>query len=232
MTHNFRKSTTRRSITLEARQIEALQEELDRLRLEVAELNACRRRLVLAADADRRMIERDLHDGVQQCLVGLAVNLQLAGRSADAAPATALLAEMERDVQQALDATARLAQRIYPPLLDAGGLAAALRLAAASADIRVSLDVAIGAGHPDGVVAAVYWCCVEVLENSGTGAQATVTVREAEGGVTFEVVENGSRSETGLERLRDRVEALGGRVTIRSALGRGTHVSGSIPLSE
>ncbi len=209
-----------------------LRETLEQLRLEVAELRASRRRLVLAADADRRTIERDLHEGVQQHLVGLAVNLQLAGRSADADPAAtkALLDEMGRDVQQALDQTAQLAQRIYPPLLEAGGLVAALRSAAVSAGIRVSLEVAAGAAYPPEVAGAIYWCCLEALEHAG--AQATVTVREEEeGAVAFEVVGDGSRSDAGLDRLRDRVEALGGRLTIRSGPGRGTRVSGSLPLS-
>jgi signal transduction histidine kinase len=233
MTDNSRKGpTTRRSITLEARHVEALRETLDRQRLELADLRASRKRLVLAADADRRMIERDLHERVQQHLVGLAVNLQLAGESADADPAAAkaLLQEMGRDVQQALDETAELAQRIYPPLLEAGGLAAALRSAAVRADIRVSLEVA-GARYPPEVAAAIYWCCLEALEHAGAGAHATVTVRAEEGAVAFEVVEDGSRSDAGLDRLRDRVEALGGRLTIRSEPGNGTRVSGSLPLS-
>ena len=210
-----------------------LREELEQLRLEVAELRASRRRLVLAADADRRTIERDFHEGVQQHLVGLAVNLQLASQSAGADPAAtkALLDEMGRDVQQALDETAQLAQRIYPPLLEAGRLTAALRSAAVSAGIRVSLEVAAGASYPPEVAGAIYWCCLEALEHAGAGAQATVTVREEDGGVTFEVVGDGSRSDAGLDRLRDRVEALGGRLTIRSERGHGTRVSGSLPLS-
>ncbi|MEO5575172.1 MAG: histidine kinase [Gaiellaceae bacterium] len=196
-------------------------------------MRASRRRLALAAVADRRTIERELHDGVQQHLVALAVNLQLADRAVDADPAAAkaLLAGLARDVQQALDETAQLAQRISPPLLEAGGLAAALRAAAVSAGVRVSLDVPAGARYPREVAAAVYWCCLEVLEHAGPGAQATVTVRDEEGAVAFEVVEDRSRSAAGLDRLRDRVEALGGRLTIQSEPGGGTRVSGSIPLS-
>jgi signal transduction histidine kinase len=227
-------TSTRRSNPLEAGHVEALREGLDRLRLEVAELRASRRRLFLAADADRRMIERELHERVQQHLVALAVNLQLTAQSADGDPASAkaLLAQMERDVQQALNETAQLAQRIYPPLLEAGGLAAALRTAAGSAGVRASLEVAAGASYPPAVAGAVYWCCLEALEHAGAGARATVTVRDDEGSVAFEVVEDGSRTGAGLDRLRDRVEALGGRVTIRSEAGGGTRVSGSLPLSE
>jgi signal transduction histidine kinase len=222
---------TRRSIALEARHVETLRETVRRLRLEVAELRASAERLVLAADADRRRIERDVHDGVQQHLVALAVNLQLAGRLADDDPAAAktLLDEMGRDVQQALDETAQLAQRIYPPLLEAGGLAAALRLAAVSAGIRASVDVAAGASYPPEVALTVYFCWVDTLEHAGAGARVTVDVRDEEGALAFEVVEEGGRSDAGLERLRDRVEALGGRLTIRSEPGS-TRVSGSIPL--
>jgi signal transduction histidine kinase len=209
------------------------------LRLEIAELRASRKRLVLAADADRRLIERDLHEGVQQYLVALAVNLQLASALADVDPAAkALLEEMERDVQQALDETARLAQRIYPMLLEAGGLAAALRAAAASADIRVSIEVAAGASCPPELARTIYLCCLEALEHAGAGARATITVRAEEGALAFEVVEDGARSaaetarsDAGFNRLRDRVEALGGRLTIRSAPGQGTGVSGSFPVS-
>jgi signal transduction histidine kinase len=210
-----------------------LRETLASLRLELEEERASRKRLVLAADADRRRIERDLHDGVQQHLVALSVNLQLARQLADADPdaAKTLLEEMGRDVQQALDETAQLAQWIYPALRDARGLAAALRSAAATAGVSVSVDVAAGASYPPELAAAVYWCCLEALEHAGTGARATVTVREEEGTVAFEVVEDGSSSDAGLDRLRDRVAAFGGRVTIRSEPGRGTRVSGSLPLS-
>jgi signal transduction histidine kinase len=225
---------------LEAQDVEALPEALDALRLEVTELHASRKRLVLDADADRRLIERDLHEGVQQHLVALAVNLQLAEELTDADPAAAkaLLEEMGRDVQRALDETARLAQRIFPPLLEAGGLAAALRSAAVSIGIRASVEVATGASYPPEVLRTVYLCCLEVLEHAGDRARAIVTVREEQGALAFNVVEDGAdsaavgaSSDAGLDRLRDRVEALGGRLTVRSDPGRGTRISGSLPLS-
>src|SRR5262249_27271784 len=118
---------------MEARTAQALRETLDQLRLEVAELRASRERLVASADPDRRKLERVLHDGVQQHLIALAVNLQLAGQLADAdsAAAKAVIEEMARDVQQALDEAAQLARQMYPPLLEAGGgLVSALRAAA------------------------------------------------------------------------------------------------------
>jgi len=201
-------------------------------------LRASRERLVLAADADRRRIERELHDGPQQHLVALAVNLQLARQLADADPAAAkaLLDEMGRDVQQALDETGKLAHRIYPPLLEAGGLAAALRAAAVSTGVRTRIEVTAAAGYSNEVAGAVYFCCLEVLERAGDGARATVTVRDEEGALVFEVVEEGAGSAATasgsvLDRLRDRVEALGGQLTIQAEPGHGIRVSGSLPLS-
>jgi signal transduction histidine kinase len=237
MTHNFRKSQSRRLITLEVPHVETLEESLDRLRLEVEELRASRERLVVAADADRRRIERELHDGPQQHLVALAVNLQLARQVADPNPAAvkALLDEMGRDVQHALEEVGKLAHRIYPPLLEAGGLAAALRTAAVSIGVPTRIDVAADAGYPPEVAGAVYFCCLEVLERAGDGARATVAVRPEEGALVFEVCDGTGSETTGssgvLSRLRDRVEALGGELTIQTGPGRGTRVSGSLPLS-
>src|SRR5918994_4034865 len=115
------------------RGIKALEESVEQLRREADELCASRTRLVLAADADRRRIERELHDGAQQDLVALAVNLQHARGLVDSDPAAAgvLVDEMRRDVQEALDRLRALAQRIHPPQLQAGGVPAALGSAAA-----------------------------------------------------------------------------------------------------
>jgi signal transduction histidine kinase len=181
-----------------------------------------------------------LHDGVQQRLIALAVDLQLASRLADTDPAAVktLLEEMERVVQQALDEAAQLAHRIYPPLLEAGGLVAALRAAAVSAGARASLDVAAEASYPPEVAGTVYLCWLDALEHVGAGARATVTVRHEEEGLVFEIVTDGAHtraaaagSDAQLDRLRDRVEALGGRLTIQSEPGHGIRVSGSLPLS-
>jgi signal transduction histidine kinase len=225
------------TVTLELPHDETPRESLDRLRREIAELRASRERLVLAADADRRTIERDLHEGVQQHLVALAVKLQLAAQLIDADPAAAiaLYAEMERDVQQALDETARLAQRIYLPLLETA-LAAALRAALVDSGIPASVDVTAEASCPPEVARTVYLCCLETLEHIGAGARATVKVRGDESALSFEVVGESAgssaaiRSDEGLDLIRDRVEALGGQLTIRSKPGGGIRVSGSLPL--
>jgi signal transduction histidine kinase len=240
MTDNLRESATGRSIALDAPSVEAPQKTLERLSVEVAKLRASRERLVLSGDAERREIERELHQGVQQHLVALAVNLQLASELAetDRPAAQALLQAMGRDVQQALDETTRLAQRIHAPLLEAGGLAAALRSAAMSAGIRASVEVAAGASYPPEVVRTVYLCCLDALSRAGTQVGATIAVREKDNALTFDVVDDGTRSagaparsSAGLDVLRDRVEALGGWLTIASEPGGGNRLSGSLPLS-
>ena len=135
---------------------------------------------------------------------------------------------MARDVQQALDDTAQLAQWIYPPLLEAGGLAVALRSAAVTAGIPASVDIAAGSSYPPDVARTIYMCWLEALEHAGGETPATVTVREEAGSLTFEVVEDAALSAARLDRLRDRVEALGGRLTSGPEPGR---ISGSLPLS-
>jgi signal transduction histidine kinase len=216
---------------LEAEQIEARRDELERLRAEVAELRASRARLVLAADADCRRIERDFHEGAQQHFVALAVKLQLASPLVDADPAAAkaLLEEMERDVQQALADAAQLAQRIYPQSVDTGGLAAALRAAAVSAGIPASVAVATDSTCAPEVLRTVYLFWLEALEHAGGEGRATVTVRTEDAALAFELA--AGECSTRLEGLSDRVEALGGRLTIESDAERGTRVSGSLPLS-
>jgi signal transduction histidine kinase len=215
---------------------EALRETLDQLRLEVAELRASRRRLVLAADADRRRMERDLHDGPQQRLVALAVNLQLLARlaHADSAAVKALLEQMAAQVRQAQSEAARLAQRIYPPLLEAGGLAAALRTGAADLGVPTRISVPAVAGYPPEVASTVYFCGLEVLERAGKEARASVTVGHEEGALVFEVVAEGvvPGSDAGLEPLRDRVEAIEGQLTVHFEARDGIRVSGSLPLRD
>jgi signal transduction histidine kinase len=231
MTENYPYSA-REEITLKGRQVD-VQQELDRLRAEVEELRASRRRLVLAAYADRRGIERDLHDGVHQHLVALAVSLQLAGPAVGLEPAAekALLDEMRRDVQEALDETARLAQRIHPATLEAGDLAALLRSAATGAGVPASVDVSAGATYPPEVVMTVHLCWLDTLARAGGETRATIEVREHEGALTFGITGNEARSDADLDHVRDRVEALGGTLTITSMPGGGSRVSGSLPLA-
>lgn len=209
-----------------------MQRELDRLRVEIEGLRAARKRLVLAADADRRTIERDLHDRVHQHLVAVAVVLQLAEQAADPDPAAGtLLEEMRRDVQQALDETALLAQRIYPATLEVGGLAALLRSAAVNAGVPASVNVTAGSSHsPEGAM-TVYLCWLAMLARGSGERRVTIVVCERQGALTFEITGQAARSNPDLDRVRDRVEALGGRLAIRSEPDRSIRVSGTLPVA-
>ena len=196
---------------------------------EIAELRASRRRVLLAADAERRAIERALHDGLQQQLVGLAADLELASSSVetDLEAAVRHLAEVRRDVREALEQLRALALRIHPAL-EAGGLGPALRVAAANEDVRTRIDVATGTSVPIEIAGAVYFCCLDVL-GCVDGAATTITIRERGEGVAFEIVADGEVDARG-PAVRDRVEALGGSLTIRSEPGPRTVWTGFLPL--
>ena len=216
---------------------------VERLRVEIEDLQAARARLVDAADAERRTLERQLHDGVQQQLVAIAVNLQLADGLCETniVAARALLAEIRRDAREALESLRRLAAEIYPPLLDAAGLVVALRSAGADAGIVTHVQAeALPEGRPE-LAATIYFCCLEALRNAalhaGPGAEATVSIRVADDLVVFEIDDDGcgfaarQPSNGGLRRIGDRVAALGGELEIESARGRGTSISGRLPLA-
>ena len=212
---------------------ERLREAVDRLQGEVAELRGSRKRLAEAAHADRRDIERALHDGVQQHLVALAVDLRrLAGLlNGDPAAANALLDEMSDNVREALDETAELAQRVYPPLLEARGFASAIRSAAENAGVAVLVDVRAGAAYAPEITAAVYWSCVEALSSASRGSQGTVSLLDVDGGLTFDVAVDGHHPEGRLERLRDRVEALDGHLSVDIRQDGWSQIHGWLPSS-
>lgn len=186
-------------------------------------------RLVLAADADRRTIERELHSGVFQYLVALATTVQLARRAAESEPdaVNALLDDIERDVRRALDETALLAQRIYPATLELGGLAALLRSAAVQAGVTAKVDVSAGSDYALEIAMTLYLCWLAALTSGTKESQVTIGVREADDTLNFEIA--GRDLGTDFERLQDRVEALGGSLAIESEPG-GIRLSGSLPL--
>lgn len=206
---------------------DALQKVGDRARDDVAELRASKRRLVLAADADRKWLERELHDGVNQHLVALAVDLQLVRRLAvtDADGARLLLDRMEHDVQRALDELALLAQRLHPTLVGAGGLGAVLRAVATNAGTPASVDVRVDASYPPEVVSTVYRACLVVLGR----ANARVALRDRNRALAFDLTANGDWSAE-IEGLRDRVEALDGSLTVESRDDGSTRAFGALPL--
>lgn len=207
--------------------------QLERLRLEIADVRASRRRIVLADDAERRSIERALHAGVQQQLVGLAANLQLAEGAVDDDPAAAkaLLVEMGGELGRTIEHARSIASRIHPPLLDTGGLAPALRIAAANVGIRTRIDVPTGvlADLPE-LAGMVYLCCVDVFQRVPTGTTVTVTVRIDGATMRFEIVVEGVL-DAGSLPARDRVEALGGRLSLVPDADGRIRIVGSVPPS-
>jgi signal transduction histidine kinase len=224
----------------------ALQESLDAVRRQANELRASRARIVEATDTERRRIERDLHDGAQQHLVALAVGVRLARQIADSDPeqAKTMLDQIGLDLQEAVQELRNLAHGIYPPLLMDRGLPDALRAAAGRAALLTSVEAEGIGRYPQQVEAAVYFCCLEALQNAGkhagTGAEATVTLREVEGALIFEVADNGAgfalesgaHHGHGFVNMSDRVGAFGGSVTVDSAPGEGTKIAGRIPLND
>ena len=210
--------------------------QLDDLRLEIEELRAARRRLVASADTERCRIERELHDGVQQHLVAVAVNLQVARRlaDADASALRSLLEEIRHDVQEALEDLRRLASRVYPAFLRDLGLVEALRAAAAEAVFPIHV-VALPPveRYPAEIEAAVYFCCIQAME--ARGRRATIRLREDEHALAFDVVVEGggpgSWAEDDLFRIGDRLGAIGGQMTVSADTGRGACLSGTIPLA-
>jgi signal transduction histidine kinase len=221
----------------------ALQASLDEVRRHAEELRESRARVVSAGDAERRRIERDLHDGAQQHLLGLVVNLRLARELAEREPAEAraLLEAMGRDAKLAVEEIRELAHGIYPSLLLDRGLGEALPAAARRAPLRVRVKADATRRYPGEVEAAVYFCCLEALQNTakhgGAAARATVRVWEEQGALRFEVADDGGGfpggappAGAGLSGMRDRVGALGGRLAIGSPDGGGATVAGTIPL--
>ena len=176
---------------------EALQATLADLRRANADLQASRRRLVTTADAERKRIERDLHDGAQQHLVALAVGIRLVRDSlaACAPPADIeLLDELDRGVRESIGSLRDLAHGIYPPLLRDSGLEEALRAAAKRSPLAVTVSATDLGRHPEQVEAAVYFCCLEALANAGKhapGATVTITLQAVPGELRFEVADAG-----------------------------------------
>lgn len=172
-----------------------------------------------------------MHDGVQQQLVGLAANLELAAGSVDADPEATrrLLTEMRRDTRQAMEQARTLAERIYPPLLESGGLGVALRSAAAGADVPIRIEIAGDPMFPPEVAVTVYLCCLQVLEKVAIGTTVSIMVRNEGGAVAFEIVAKGAAAMEG-SPMGDRVEAHGGRLTIESGSGDQTRIAGSLPV--
>jgi signal transduction histidine kinase len=208
----------------------------------IEDLRASRQRLVSAQDAERRRLERNLHDGAQQQLVALAVRLRLARTTAskDLAEADRMLEQLEGDVTDALENLRELARGVYPPLLADQGLAAAIEAQARRSPVPVRVEVDGIGRYPQELETAVYFCTLEALQNAAKYAQANeVAVRllEDHGELVLSIRDDGrgfDRAATplgdGLQNMEDRLAALGGTLTVRSRSGAGTTIEGRLPV--
>ncbi len=213
------------------------------LQARLKELRQSRQRLVSAQDQERRRLERNLHDGAQQHLVALKVKLGLVEMllNRDAEKARATLTQLKVDADEALDTLRELARGIYPPLLADKGLVAALESQARKATVPVSVT-ADGIGrYSQEMESTVYFCCLEALQNVQKYARASrVTIRldDQDAELHLEVEDDGCGFDTstvrpgaGLTNMRDRLDSLGGWITLTSLPGRGTTVRGAIPVA-
>jgi signal transduction histidine kinase len=221
-----------------------LQTTLDELRKQADALRESRARIVASGDAERRRVERNLHDGAQQHLVALAVNLRLARDviTDDPAAGAEMLEQLAGEVQETIQELRELAHGIYPPLLVDGGLIEALRAAANRNPLSVDV-IAEGIGrYSSETEAAVYFCCLEALQNAAkhaVGAEVELRLWEESGGLLFSVSDNGPGYDVdkaqrghGYINMADRLGAIGGTVRWESQLGHGSQVRGSVPLIE
>jgi len=204
------------------------------------ELRESRARILAAADDERRRIERDLHDGGQQRLVALRVRLELADETMRESPARArrMLRQLGAEVDAALDELRALAAGVYPSLLADRGLTDALRSAALRSPVPVSVALNGEDRYGQDVEAAVYFCCLEALQNvakHAPDAHAVAISLERNGDLRFSVSDDGPGFDAevvghGLVNMRDRVAAVGGTLEIRTAPGAGTEVVGHVPV--
>jgi signal transduction histidine kinase len=207
----------------------------------LVDLRASRQRLVAAQDEERRRLERNLHDGAQQQLVALMVQLRLADSMVgkDSEKEHELLTRLQSETNEALDNLRDLARGIYPPLLADKGLAAALEAQARKVSVPVSVDPDGVGRYPQEIEAAVYFCCLEALQNVGKYAgasRASIRLFANDRNLTFEVEDDGVGFDpsstgygTGLQGIADRLAALGGSFEVRSTPGLGTTLVGRVP---
>jgi len=213
------------------------------LRARLTDLQAAQKRLVAAQDAERRKLERNIHDGAQQQLVALAVKARLARTLTERDPARAadMLVQIEAETHDALEDLRDLARGIYPPLLADKGLEAALTAQARKSTVPVEVEAHGIDRFPQEVEAAVYFSALEALQNTAKYAEAshaTVSLSRANGSLVFTVADDGTGFDTsatgygtGLQGIADRLGALDGDLEVASHPGSGTTVTGWVPVA-
>ena len=213
------------------------------LRATIDDLRASRLRLVRAQDEERQRIERNLHDGAQQQLVALMVQLSLLEDSAgDSGEVRQVTGQLRAGLRAAIDDLRALARGIYPPLLADQGLGPALRAQVGRAPLPVQVETDGIGRYPRDAEAAVYFCILEALQNTtkyARASQATVALSCPGSHLEFTVTDDGTGFDTatashgtGLQGMADRLAAAGGTLRISSAPGSGTTISGRLPVSE
>ena len=209
------------------------------LREQLAELRASRARIVAAGDAERRRIERALHDGAQQHLTGVAMRLDEARRSADVDPSSvsAQLAEIAAELRDAMHELRELARGIHPAILTEAGLEPAVGTLARRSPVPVDLRIDLDGRMPLPTEVTAYYLVAEALTNvarSSRAQRAQVTLNRRDGGLFIRVRDDGiggadPLAGSGIEGLRDRVRALNGRFSIESPSGHGTTLEAWLP---
>jgi signal transduction histidine kinase len=213
-----------------------------RLNSSLEELSQSRARIVAVGDRERRRIERDLHDGAQQRLVALRVRLELVAEQVAAeSPAVAsAIRDLEGQVDETIDDVRAFARGIYPALLAERGISEALRAAGRNATVPTIVDAAGLRRFPPEIEATVYFACMEALQNAAKHAHASgVTIAVSQNPhLRFEVSDDGDGFDPaivaeghGITGLNDRLDAVGGKLTVKSAPGEGTRISGVIPVN-
>jgi signal transduction histidine kinase len=209
----------------------------------VEDLRASRQRLVAARDTERRKLERNIHDGAQQRLVALSVLYNMAAGLAKplGVEQQAAIADLGAQSQGALETLRDLARGIYPAVLSDQGIVAALQSQARKTPTPVEVDAEHLGRYNRDVEAAVYFCCLEALQNIAKYAQASravVRLAEVDGRVRFSVQDDGVGFDrdavelgSGTRNMEDRLAAIGGRLEVSSAPGRGTTVTGEVPVA-
>jgi signal transduction histidine kinase len=217
---------------------------LARISSQARELRASRRRIVETHDAERRRLERDIHDGAQQHLVALAVKARLAATLAQKAPdkTRELVSELRAVTSDALATLRNLGSGIYPPELGENGLVAALEKHAAVSNVAVTIEAPAPRRYSPDVETTVYFVCLEALQNAekySGSRNALIRIDHGGGVLRFFVSDDGSGFDaettprgSGLDNMADRLATVGGSLEVRSRPGAGTVVAGEIPLAE
>jgi signal transduction histidine kinase len=230
-------------ILANARLTADLEARLDQIAVQAGELRASRQRIVTAQDEERRRLERNIHDGAQQHLVALAVKLRLAKTAIAVDPQRghAMLEEIGREIDGALDTLRALALGIYPPLLEEQGIAPALAAQYVRSGLPVRMDADAAGRYPIEIEAAVYFAALEALQNAAKYAEAreiAIAIEPTDGELRFSVRDDGvgfdparTGQGSGLAGIRDRLAVFGGDATVESSPGNGTVVRGRVPVS-